>query len=81
MSKRIEVSDKIYDQLTAQAQAQGITISELIQRLVEQNGESPATTPEQRAAIEEFLSASGFVNSGDPQSSLCVDEVIYGVRR
>jgi negative regulator of replication initiation len=81
MSKRIEVSDKIYDQLTAQAQAQGITISELIQRLVEQNGESPATTPEQRAAIEEFLSASGFVNSGDPQSSLRVDEVIYGVER
>jgi hypothetical protein len=81
MSKRIEVPDKTYDQLAAQAQAQGITVDELIQRLAEQHGEPLASTPEQQAAIEEFLSASGFINSGDPPSSLRVDEVVYGAKR
>lgn len=81
MSKRIEVPDKTYDQLAAQAHVQGIGVGELIQRLAEQYGESLASTPEQRAAIEEFLAASGFANSGDPQSSLRVDEVVYGAKR
>lgn len=73
--------DKIYDRLAAEAQARGVTVGELIQRLAEQYGESPAITPEQQAAIEEFLTASGFVNSGDPQSSLRVDEVVHGAKR
>lgn len=35
-------------------------------------------TPEQEAVIAKFLKAAGAIRSGDPYSSVKVDEVVYG---
>ena len=35
-------------------------------------------TPKQKAVIAKFLKAAGAIKSGDPDSSMKVDEVVYG---
>lgn len=45
----------------------------------QQNAESETPyTPEQEAVIAKFLKAAGAIRSGDPHSSVKVDEVVYG---
>ncbi len=47
----------------------------------QQNTEGETSyTPKQKAVIAKFLKASGAIRSGDPHSSVKVDEVVY-VRR
>lgn len=35
-------------------------------------------TPKQKATVERFLRSAGMLNSGDPNSSVKVDEILYG---
>jgi len=46
----------------------------------ENTGDETHYTPEQKAVIAKFLKAAGAIKSGDPHSSVKVDEVIYGRR-
>ena len=41
-------------------------------------GQSTPYTPQQKAIVEKFLNMAGIVNSNDVNSSVNVDEVVYG---
>jgi len=44
----------------------------------EDTGDEIHYTPKQKAVIAKFLKAAGAIKSGDPDSSMKVDEVVYG---
>jgi hypothetical protein len=61
-----------YEQVRQQAKALGISIAEVIRRAVRD-----ALPP---AKGGEWMRFAGFVESGDPDSSRSVDDVIYGAK-
>ena len=61
-----------YERVKQQAQALGISIAEVIRRAVRDTLPYNDSSPWMRFA--------GFVESGDPQSSRSIDEVVYGAK-
>jgi hypothetical protein len=61
-----------YKAAKKEAKALGISVAEFIRRAVRQNLPVSADRP--------WMRYMGFVESGDPNSSLNIDELIYGVK-
>jgi hypothetical protein len=59
-----------YDLARKQAAALGISVAELIRRAIRQVLPVPGEGP--------WMKYAGFVESGDPNSSQCIDDILYG---
>ncbi len=69
---QISLDPAEYERVKEQARALGISIAEVIRRAVRDTLPSDNGQPWMRFA--------GFVESGDPQSSQSVDEIVYGTK-
>jgi len=67
---QISLEKNEYDQAKKQAAALGISVAEFVRRAVREK------LPVQREAP--WMKYSGFVATGDPQSSQSIDDLIYG---
>jgi len=69
---QISLDKHEYDLAKAQAAALGISVAEFIRRAVRQTLPVPGEAA--------WMKYAGFVASGDPRSSQCVDDVVYGAK-
>lgn len=67
---QISLDKKEYESAKRQAAALGISLAEFIRRAVREKLPVHADGP--------WMKYAGFVESGDPRSSLCIDEIVYG---
>ena len=67
---QISLSEQEYAAAKAEAERLGISLAELLRRSLRETLRPEADPPWMRYA--------GMVESGDPQSSLKVDEIVYG---
>lgn len=69
---QISLDESEYRAAKKEAAALGISVAELVRRAVRQVLPPAANAPWMRFA--------GFVESGDPNSSQSVDEIVYGIK-
>jgi hypothetical protein len=67
---QISLDKHEYDLAREQAAALGISVAELIRRAVRQILPVPGQGP--------WMKYAGFVESGDPNSSQSIDDIVYG---
>ena len=67
---QISLDEQEYALVKKEAKALGISIAELIRRAVRQTLPAPKQSPWMRYA--------GFVESGNPNSSQSIDDIVYG---
>jgi len=67
---QISLEKSEYEQAKKQAAALGISVAEFVRRAVREK------LPAQGAAP--WMRYSGFIATGDPQSSQSIDEIVYG---
>ena len=67
---QISLDEQEYTLVKKEAKALGISIAELIRRAVRQTLPAPKQSPWMRYA--------GFVESGNPNSSQSIDDIVYG---
>jgi hypothetical protein len=67
---QISLDEKQYAAAKQEAEALGISVTELVRRAIRQALPPPGSAPWMRFA--------GFVESGDAQSSQSIDEILYG---
>jgi hypothetical protein len=69
---QISLDKHEYDLAREQAAALGISVAELIRRAVRQILPVPGQGP--------WMKYAGFVESGDPNSSQSIDDIVYGAK-
>jgi hypothetical protein len=67
---RISLDEEEYERAKNEARLMGISIAEFVRRAVRQALPPPTEKP--------WMKYAGMVESGDPDSSQHIDEVIYG---
>ena len=67
---QISLDRKEYALAKKQAKALGVSVAELVRRALRQNLPPAGNAP--------WMRYIGFVESGDPQSSHSIDEIVYG---
>jgi hypothetical protein len=67
---QISLDKKDYDLAKKQAALLGISVAEFVRRAVREKLPAEGKAP--------WMKYSGFVASGDPQSSQSIDELVYG---
>ncbi len=70
---QISLSQEDYDAAKAEAARLGISLAEFVRRAVRSALPADDSQP--------WMSYAGMVESGDPVSSLTIDEVVYGHER
>ncbi len=70
---QISLPKNEYDSMKCEASAQGISVAEFVRRAVLRMLPVEKDKP--------WMHYAGLVESGDPQSSQTVDEVVYGSKR
>jgi hypothetical protein len=69
---QISLDQQEYEQAKGQAAALGISVAEFIRRAVRARLPVPGEGP--------WMKYAGFVETGDPQSSRSIDELVYGAK-
>lgn len=69
---QISLDEHEYDLVKAEAKAAGISVAELVRRAIREMLPARAGAPWMRYA--------GFVESGNPQSSQTIDDIVYGTK-
>jgi hypothetical protein len=69
---QISLDKHEYDLAREQAAALGISVAELIRRAVRQILPVPGQGP--------WMKYAGFIESGDPNSSQSIDDIVYGAK-
>jgi len=75
---QVSLEEKDYIRGKKAARDQGISFAELIRRALRQS--LPVTTGA-HASEKPWMRFVGIVDSGDPNSSQGIDEVLYGIKR
>ncbi len=70
---QISLDERDFALAKKEAKALGISVAELLRRAIRQTLPVEGSAPWMRYA--------GLVESGDPRSSQCVDELVYGTKR
>jgi hypothetical protein len=69
---QISLDKKEYELVKAQATALGISVAEFVRRSLRDRLRAAGETP--------WMKYAGFVESGDPNSSQSIDEIVYGAK-
>jgi hypothetical protein len=74
---RIQISFEEGDYALAKREAKnlGISLSELVRRSLRRSLPAPGEAPRERCDVMRY---AGFIESGNPNASQTIDEIVYG---